>query len=155
MSLAVLLTGGNLGCREENIRRAAELIGSEIGHIKACSPVMESVPWGFEAEEQFLNQAIVVETALAPEELLDATQAIERTLGRTQKTSGGYASRTMDIDILYYDELQLSTPRLTVPHPRIAERAFVLRPLAAVGPDRRDPHTGLTVKQMLDNLEAD
>jgi 2-amino-4-hydroxy-6-hydroxymethyldihydropteridine diphosphokinase len=157
MSRAVLLAGGNLGCREDNLARAAELIENSMGQIVACSPVMESEPWGFEADERFLNRAFVVDTALAPVELLEKCKTVERALGREQSgaTAGRqrYGSRTMDVDILYYDDLLLDSLQLSVPHPRIAERAFVLRPLATVLPDHRDPRTGLTVCEMLKKFE--
>lgn len=152
MSRAVLLTGGNLGDIRANIAAVRADIAARIGEITAASAVYESRAWGFEAEEMFLNQVLVVETALSPEELLGTAQEIEKMYGRERKTGTGYSSRTMDIDILYYDTLLTDSALLSVPHPRIAEREFVLRPLAEVVPTMCDPRTGLTPVEMLNKL---
>lgn len=144
----VLLTGGNLGDVAGNLRAARERIGARVGAVVAASSVRESGAWGFEAPERFFNQVLVVQTALAPEEVLDVCQEIECELGRRRGSATGYASRTMDIDILFYDDLCIDTPRLTIPHPLIAMRPFVLEPLAEVLPEFRHPVLGRTVREL-------
>lgn len=129
MTRAVLLLGGNLGPVAENIQRARAMLATEAGTLYRCTSVQESEAWGFDTPERFLNQVVVIETELEPLQLLDTMLAIETSLGRvrTPAAAGGprYRSRTMDIDLLYYGERQIHSPRLTVPHPLIGEREFV------------------------------
>ncbi|MDE5740542.1 MAG: 2-amino-4-hydroxy-6-hydroxymethyldihydropteridine diphosphokinase [Bacteroidaceae bacterium] len=128
--LVYLSLGTNLGDKEQNLLSAISEIGRRIGPIKAQSAFLVTEPWGFESENTFLNAAVRVETALSPIALLDETQQIERTLGRTHKTADGqYHDRIIDIDILLYDDLHIATPRLTIPHPHMHKRDFVLIPL--------------------------
>ena len=130
-----LSLGSNLGDRAENLRRAIALIGERVGKVQRISSFIETEPWGFESEHPFLNAACLVLTTLSPLECLDATQQIERELGRRTKSSGGiYHDRPIDIDLLMYDDLQLSTPRLTLPHPHMHERDFVMIPLREILP---------------------
>lgn len=104
-----------------------------IGAIKAQSAFLQTAPWGFESKNSFLNAAVRVETDLSPFAVLRITQDIERRMGRTHKSVGGiYHDRIIDIDILLYDDLHLSTPELTIPHPHINERDFVLIPLSQI-----------------------
>lgn len=165
---AVLLTGGNLGNREENLCRARRLIAERAGRIEALSSVVETGAWGFSAPERFLNQAVVIDTPLEAEDLLERTQQIERELGREREKSGGagqlsggnpvsrkrerYASRTMDIDILFYGERIEESPRLTLPHPRLQEREFALAPLCQVMPEYRHPKLGRTMRELREEL---
>lgn len=122
--------GTNLGNREENILRAYGYIEQKVGSIVRRSSPFHSEPWGFESDNAFVNTAVCVETGLSPQEVLSATQEIERQMGRTQKSVGGvYHDRIIDIDILLYDDLHLQTPELTLPHPHIGERPFVYEPL--------------------------
>ncbi len=156
MEQVVLITGGNRGERERLLERARQLIGERVGRIVAASSAMESEAWGFRSEGAFLNQVLVVECPLEPMALLETTQQIERELGRDrlkeheEKASTGeaYASRTMDIDILFYGDRCINHPLLQVPHPRLAERDFVLRPLVEVIPTWRDPQTGRTIEEI-------
>lgn len=162
----VLLTGGNLGPVAQNLARARKALIEQIGPEKTCSGVWESEPWGFEAPQRFLNQVLVLQTQLEPLTLLDTVQAIERQLGRVREaastasvlhsTSGSvprqYHSRPIDIDILFYGDRIIDLPRLQVPHPLIAQRAFVLHPLNEVLPEYRHPVTGLTAHEMLEQL---
>jgi len=148
MNNVTLLIGGNLGNRLENIRQAIDYIEERIGKIKQRSSVYESEPWGFEAEHCFLNAVVVVETALLPEAVLREAQDIENIMGRIRNGSG-YTSRTMDIDILFFNDDVINTPTLTVPHPRLHERRFVLLPLAEVMPDKVHPVLGKSVKELL------
>ena len=127
--------GSNLGDREDMLRRAIALIGERVGKVQRVSSFIETEPWGFQSEHPFLNAACLVLTTLSPLECLDATQQIERELGRRTKSSGGiYHDRPIDIDLLMYDDLQLSTPRLTLPHPHMHERDFVMIPLREILP---------------------
>lgn len=130
---AVVALGSNKGNRSFYLRMADCLIGWEVGKVVRRSSVIETPAWGFESDP-FLNQVVVVETELDPVALLDALQSIERRLGRTQKSylldgKPVYHARTIDLDILDYDRIRYRDERLTLPHPHIAEREFVLAPL--------------------------
>ena len=134
-----LSLGTNLGDKEQNLLTAIAEIGRRIGPIKAQSAFLATEPWGFESENTFLNAAIRIETNLSPIALLDETQQIERDMGRTQKSSANcqlstvnYQDRIIDIDILLYDGLHIDTPRLTIPHPLMQHRDFVLIPLKEI-----------------------
>ena len=134
---AVIGLGSNLGKREFYIRLANRLVEWEVGRVVQRSSVIETPAWGFESDP-VLNQVIVVETELSPLELLDVLQGIERRLGRTQKSTVEdgkpvYHARTIDLDILDYDRMRYHDDRLTLPHPRIAEREFVLASLQELG----------------------
>ncbi len=134
---AVIGLGSNLGKREFYLRLANRLVEWEVGRVVQRSSVIETPAWGFESDP-FLNQVIVVETELSPLELLDVLQGIERRLGRTQKSTVEdgkpvYHARTIDLDILDYDRMRYHDDRLTLPHPRIAEREFVLASLRELG----------------------
>ncbi len=124
--------GSNLGNKEENLKKALDLLSQKIGDIIAVSSFYTSEPQGFISENSFLNAAVSMHTKLSPFALLDETQKIERQLGRKQKTRKAYTDRIIDIDILFYDDLTLNTPELTIPHPHIAEREFVLVPLSEI-----------------------
>ncbi len=161
MARVVLITGGNSGDRHHLLREAQRLIEARIGNVVAASQHYESAPWGFEAEHSFLNQVLEVESVLEPEALLEAIHEVEQLLGRDreaeseEKLARGqrYASRTMDVDILFYDDRIIQSERLTIPHPHIEEREFVLRPLNELMPDRRHPLTGKRVDEMLNQLK--
>ena len=129
-----LALGTNLGNLEVNMQAAIDGIGQHVGTVIRVSSFLVSEPQGFESEHKFLNAVCKVETTLSPYEVLLATQAIERMLGRTRKSVNGiYSDRTMDIDILLYDEISIHTPELTIPHPRMWERPFVFEPLLELG----------------------
>ena len=134
--IAYISLGTNLGNKQQNLRRAMNAIHQNIGKILAESSIYENEAVGFEGNI-FFNQAIKVETALLPEQLLQKTQEIEKKLGRTHKTvieNGAqvYENRIIDIDILLYDDLQINTEILTIPHPRMLEREFVMKPLGEI-----------------------
>lgn len=162
MSRVVLITGGNLGDVAANIAEAARLVGERVGRIELRSSIVQSAPWGDVAgtdgdvAPDFSNQVLVVATELSPIEVLNAVQAIENELGRVRaagsaeaKRERRYGSRTMDIDILFYDSEVIETDRLIVPHPMLAQREFVLRPLNEVLPDFVHPVLGKTVGELL------
>jgi len=128
-----LSLGSNIGNREETLRLAVRLIGERIGTVQRVSSFIETEPWGFQSEHPFLNAACLVLTTLSPEQCLEETQKIERELGRKKKSKGGvYHDRPIDIDLLMYDDLKLSTPKLTLPHPHMQERDFVMIPLREI-----------------------
>lgn len=128
-----LLLGGNLGTVETTFQKVIhELEALECKIIKS-SGLYESPPWGFEAEQSFLNQVLLISTSLSPQELLKTTQIIENKLGRTRDIeSKGYTSRNIDIDILYYDDITLELNHLKIPHPQIQNRRFTLLPLVEI-----------------------
>ena len=160
MARVALLLGGNQGDVKRTLQTAQQLVNSRVGAVLRCSHRYESEPWGFPAAERFSNQALEVSTDLTPHEVLDACQRIERELGRNraaeaiEKASSGavYCSRPIDIDILLYDDEVISSPELTIPHPGIAEREFVLTPLCEVLRQRPHPVLGLTMGELRDNL---
>lgn len=143
MHTTYLALGSNLGNRRQLMARAIELIGREVGIVERKSELYESEPWGFDSENRFLNAVVKVQTELEPMELLRVTQHIERLLGRKHKTAAPtgpvgnsnkpvYHDRTMDIDILLYDDLSIDEPTLKIPHPLMTERDFVMVPLREV-----------------------
>ena len=133
MHKVYLSLGSNLGNKEQNLTSAISEIGRRIGDITAQSAFLETEPWGFDSDHSFLNAAVCVETELSPHDLLHATQQIERDLGRKQKSEQGmYHDRIIDIDILLYDDLHIQTPELTIPHPLMQQRDFVLIPLKEI-----------------------
>lgn len=148
MHSAFLLIGGNLGNRPLMLSQALKLIRDRVGRILLRSSVYETEPWGFEDSRQFLNQVIKVQTSLSPSELLSAILQIELVLGRIRH-GDKYASRVIDIDILFYDDLIISLKHLTIPHPLMHTRRFVLVPMAEIAPDLLHPVLDMTIEQLL------
>lgn len=131
-----LALGSNLGDRDSWLDSAERLIAVRIGNIRAKSSRLQNAAEGFVSVNEFLNEVIEVDTYLSPLEVLHAANEIERELGRTVKSVDcNYHDRTIDIDIIYYAEVVCNTPELTLPHPRMAERRFVLCPLCEIAPD--------------------
>ena len=151
-----LLTGSNFRGKEQILSRAAECIAERMGTIVRASQIHYSEAWGFKSESEFANQALIVETSLQPLEVLTLTQAIEQELGRDrteearerEATGQRYASRVVDIDIIFYDDYVCEDERLTLPHRLMHEREFVLRPLCEVAAEWRHPRLGVTVEEM-------
>ncbi len=153
MAKLYLSLGSNEGDREMLLRAAIDAIDWLIGQVDGISPFIETEPWGFESKHPFLNAALSVETSLPAMDILDRTQEIERQLGRQRKSvAGQYEDRPIDIDLLCYDDLVLSTERLTLPHPLIQERLFVLDPLAEIAPQFLHPTLGKTIQTLRDEL---
>lgn len=152
MAIVYFGLGTNIGNRRGNLVKAAALLAERVGDILALSGFMETEPWGFDSENLFLNAAIKMETPLTPDELLSATQAIEREMGREKKSDGTYHDRVIDIDILLYDNRVIEHPGLIVPHPLMQERLFVMAPLAEIAPFERHPLLGRTFMELADSL---
>lgn len=129
---AYLGLGSNLGDRHTLLLKAIELLAQHVGRLVRCSSFIETEPWGFASEHRFLNAVALFRTTLTPHELLTATQDIERQLGRSEKSNGTYHDRPIDIDILLYGDAVIDEPDLKIPHPRMQERDFVMRPLREI-----------------------
>lgn len=146
-----ILFGSNQGDKVSLLEQACALINIRCGMIAERSSIYSSEPWGFEAEEWFLNALIVVETELDPDSLMDQLLDIERELGRVRHPeTKGYTSRTVDLDILYYGDQVIRTEKVTAPHPRLHERRFALMPLCELVPDFLHPEFGLSQQQLLE-----
>jgi 2-amino-4-hydroxy-6-hydroxymethyldihydropteridine diphosphokinase len=148
MTLAYVGLGSNLGDSERLIREAAELIGAV-----RLSSIIETEPWGYAAQPNFLNAVAEVDTALTPRQLLDHLLDVERRLGR-ERIGHRWGPRTIDLDLLLYGEEVVDEPGLVVPHPRLLEREFALRPLAELVPAQKIPGSG-TVQDALAGLQSD
>lgn len=164
MNRVALLIGGNQSLRRSRpegatclsrhalIEQTTELIRQRIGSVVAVSRVYETEPWGeFDTPQQnFLNRALLVETSMSAYEVLREALAIEAELGRVRNEGNKlYSSRTMDIDLIFYNDEVINTPDLTIPHPRMHQRRFVLEPLTEIMPDYRHPVLHKTVKELL------
>jgi len=137
MAEALLALGGNVGDSRATLERAVRTLcdGTEI-KLTARSSDYRTPPWGKVDQPPFINACIAIDTSLAPLALLTRTQAVERALGRNRAKEEHWGPRTIDLDILAYDDLSVNEPGLTLPHPFLFERAFVLVPLAEIRPDR-------------------
>lgn len=149
MATVYLGLGTNLGNKEANLRTAIYKLQERIGKQVSLSSFYETAPWGFESDHSFLNAAIGLETSLSPIEILHITQEIEKELGRTKKSvNGSYSDRLIDIDILLYDTLVLQTPELTIPHPLMTERDFVIKPLIEIAGNVIHPTREKTLSEL-------
>ncbi|MDR1885020.1 MAG: 2-amino-4-hydroxy-6-hydroxymethyldihydropteridine diphosphokinase [Synergistaceae bacterium] len=153
MSRAALGLGSNKGDRLANVRRAVAMTRERIGAVTAVSDVFETPPWGVAVQPRFLNACLVVETELPPHGLLSGLKEIENDMGRLKR--GKWGPREIDLDILLYDDVQMSDSDLVIPHPYMHERAFVLLPLSEIAPDWRHPASGLLASEMLEKNNAD
>jgi len=145
--------GSNQGDRQQNLNRAITLIANRIGPITDQSDLFITEPVGFKSTHLFNNMAIGLETPLTPIEVLKTTQQIEKELGRKRKSVNGiYHDRPIDIDILLYDDETIQTPLLTIPHPRMKERRFVLEPMAQIAPKLIIPNETKTIAELLDDI---
>lgn len=136
MAKVFLGLGTNLGDKRNNLLTAVTNIEEKIGKVTSLSSFYETEPWGFESENSFLNAALCVETSLEPMAILRIIKDIEIEMGRTQKSVNRmYSDRIIDIDILLYDDLTMETDELTIPHPLMKERDFVMKPLMEIADD--------------------
>jgi 2-amino-4-hydroxy-6-hydroxymethyldihydropteridine diphosphokinase len=158
MNKVYLLLGSNRGDRERNLLMACAGIERSVGKIVKSSSVYETSPWGFEDPVAFYNQALEIETELAPDALLDMIHLVESGLGRMREIEAagcscsavGYSPRTIDIDILFYASRIIFTDQLMIPHPRLHERLFTLCPMAELAGDFVHPAFKKTIKTLLD-----
>lgn len=133
MHKVYLSLGTNLGNRKRNVHEAIEKIGELVGDVARQSALYETKPWGFSSPNDFINACVLVETTLAPRQLLEMTQRIEKEMGRVGKSHDGeYQDRVIDIDILMYDDLKIDEPDLKIPHPLMEDRDFVMVPLKEI-----------------------
>lgn len=147
MKTVYLSLGSNVGDRETHLARARERLNEDGVRVLRASAIYETEPRDVPDQPWFLNQVVEAETVLFPKQLLARTQKIERALGRIPTRPKG--PRTIDIDILLYGDVIISNPGLEIPHERLADRRFVLEPLAELVPDLRHPRTRATVTEML------
>ena len=143
--------GSNLGDRIANLRKAISSLPLKLLPLVQSS-VYETEPWGYSEQPVFLNMVVKGETELGPHDLLDFLKQLEVSIGRRETFRFG--PRFIDLDILFYDDLVLETPDLVIPHPRIAERAFVLVPLAEIAPDLYHPAVGKSIQGLKSNVET-
>lgn len=157
MNTAYLILGGNKGKSIESIEKANQLISSKAGVITKKSNIFVTKAWGNTQQPDFLNQAIAITTELSPLYLLSTLLSIEQELGRT-RTTEKWVERTIDIDILFFNNEIINLPNLKVPHPYLHERKFVLVPLNELCPEFLHPTLNRTVKDLLtlcqDELEV-
>ena len=156
MGLSLILLGSNLGDREMLIKSAIDMIGKNCGNVLSYSRIYETEPWGFDAENNFLNQIISIQTDLRPHDLLKELLSIEAILGRKRNEyATTYESRPMDLDILYYDDLIINDNDLILPHPRLHRRRFTLLPLCDIAPDLKHPLFNKSNKTLLEECDDD
>lgn len=154
MAKLYLALGSNQGDRKALLDAARAACDASLGRVTGCSDYIETAPWGFSSPHPFLNAVLELETELSPIAVLERTQEIERQLGRQSKSSAaGYQDRPIDLDLLLYDDLVLETPRLTLPHPLMHLRDFVLEPLQQLAPTLRHPVLGLSIAELYSRLQ--
>lgn len=151
MAEVYLSLGSNEGDRLNSLVKAAKLIGNLIGRINKYSSVIESEPWGFSAEITFYNMVLLIDTECTPRQVLTKALEIETSLGRTRHGKE-YASRIIDIDILFYNTETINGDNLVIPHPLMHKRKFVLQPLSEVAPDLIHPVLNSSITELLLSL---
>ncbi len=144
----VLGFGSNIGNRRTTIEQAYDMLSRTLGKMTKCSSFIETEPWGFECKDKFINSVAVFETLLSPLEALKVCNETEYALGRRRNNAVGYASRTIDIDILFCEDRIIDTAELQVPHPLIDKRNFVLLPLKEILPDFVHPLLNKKIKDI-------
>ena len=133
MSIVYLGLGSNLGNKEQHITTAVKHLEQRVGKVRLLSSLLKTEPWGFTSPHSFVNAAVSIDTILSPHEVLEATQQIERDMGREQKSMNGeYHDRIIDIDILLYDDMEINEKDLIIPHPLMHQRDFVMIPLREI-----------------------
>jgi len=150
MAIVYLGIGSNIGNRQENCREAVRMLAGNGLAVVRQSSLVETEPWGVADQSRFINMAVEVETDATPEQLLFILKKIEKNMGRTN--SNRWGPRVIDLDILFYDDLILDTGCLTIPHPLLHERDFVLIPLAQIAPKKIHPRLNRTVHELYSAL---
>ncbi len=150
MHTVFLALGSNMGDRQANLQAAIHALEPEV-HPTACSPVYDTPPWGYLDQPNFLNQVIEAETHLSPPKLLNYIKEIEQQRGRQETFRNG--PRLIDLDIIFYDQEVIDSPPLTIPHPRLESRAFVLVPLADLAPQYLHPILGVSILDLLAKVD--
>lgn len=154
MTIAYISLGSNMGDKVESLKQAVTLLQShDLIEVTKVSSIYDTDPVGYEDQDVFMNIVVEISTQLTPMELLVACQAIEQELKRVRIIRWG--PRTMDLDIILYGEEVIETPTLSIPHPRMHERGFVLVPLAEIAPTVRQPIQNLTIAQLLQSVGSD
>ena len=148
MNSLILSIGSNQGDKSKYLEKSLEEIEKRIGKITKKSFIYETEPVGFESNDSFLNACLEVKTNLNLTEIIAITQEIEKENGRMTKSISEYKSRTLDIDIIFFNSLSINTETLQIPHPRYTERLFVLIPLCDIISQFQDPVNGLTIEQL-------
>jgi 2-amino-4-hydroxy-6-hydroxymethyldihydropteridine diphosphokinase len=148
-----LSIGSNLGDKYQNIRNAYKAIQQHIGEITSKSSIYITPPWGFKSDSDFYNSILEVYTSLKPKDLLATIKQIEKDLGRQKKQSNVYESRLIDIDIIDYNQQIFNDTDLSVPHPLMSERSFVVVPLSQINPNWIHPKTQKNIKEIKAHLK--
>jgi len=149
MKTVSLLFGGNIGKTRVIFEKASQLLQQKIGSINARSAIYQSKAWGYQSENDYLNQLFLFETLLSAEKILEICLETELILGRQRNSGHGYSDRVIDIDILYFEDLIIETEDLIVPHPKLQERLFALMPLNEIEPNFIHPVFQKTNKSLL------
>ena len=152
MSLVYLELGGNIGDTAQYIAEATRRLAAAVGPVRRSSSLYQTEPWGYKNQRDFLNQIVVVETDRSPGEVFEHLQHIERQLGRVRQAHRN-AARTIDIDVLFYDDAVIHENDLIIPHPRLHLRSFVLTPLCEIAPELVHPLFEKTIRTLVDECE--
>ena len=150
--IVYLSLGSNLGDKLRNLERCIDLITIHIGDIPGRSGIYKSDAWGFQSDQLFYNMCLEVKTRYRVEDLMEKIFEIENLMGRV-RSGGGYTDRIIDIDLLFFNDLVLNSPKIVVPHPRIGVRRFVLEPLAEVNPDLTHPILNRSIAELLEDCQ--
>lgn len=149
MNRVIVLLGSNLGSSQLLFQQATQLLHDKLGKIRSQSALYQSLPWGFEHANDFLNQVLILETTFSAHEVLSICLQTEFDLGRERTEAGGYAARTIDIDLLFMNEEEVETESLVLPHPRLHLRKFTLLPLVELMPDFIHPKLKKSMQALL------
>ena len=151
MAKVYISLGTNLGDKEQNLRAAIMQIEALCGKVEQTSSIYGSAPWGFESFNNFLNQVVLIETLLSPKELMHTLLEIEKELGRNRNHLSGYQDRIIDLDILFYGNQIINEEWLVIPHPKLQERNFVLKPLLEINPNFIHPSINKSIFEIADS----